>query len=225
MHGLYASFMPKPIFGINGSGMHVHQSLWKEGKNAFFGGQNGKYMLSDIARHFIAGQLNHAKAISAITAPTVNSYKRLVPGYEAPVYLCWGQTNRSALIRIPSYSKGRDNSVRAELRCPDPSANPYLAFAAMLIAGIDGIKKKMQPPEPTEEDVYEFDEKKLCERGIGTLPGSLREALIELKKDEVVFNSLGKHSKEKYLQAKFEEWDRFRTAVTDWELKQYFENH
>ncbi|MFH1256745.1 MAG: type I glutamate--ammonia ligase [Candidatus Diapherotrites archaeon] len=223
MHGLYASFMPKPIFGINGSGMHVHQSLWSQEKNAFFDGENGKYMLSETARQFIAGQLHHARALAAIVAPTVNSYKRLVPGYEAPVYLCWGQINRSALIRIPSYSKGRDYAVRAELRCPDPSANPYLAFAAMLSAGIDGIKKKMKPPEPVEEDVYEFDEKKLDEMKIATLPSSLKEALLELKKDEAIFNSLGKHSKQKYLEAKMAEWDRFRIAVTDWELSQYFE--
>src|SRR3989338_3304460 len=170
-HDLYASFMPKPIFGQNGSGMHVHQSLLdiKTGKNAFFdAGDN--YKLSAVAKSFIAGQLQHVKGMSAVTAPTVNSYKRLVPGYEAPVYICWAQINRSALIRIPRYSPGREKATRAELRCPDPSCNPYLAFAVMLKAGLDGIKNKMEPPKPVEEDVYEFDECKLETHGIDTLP-------------------------------------------------------
>ncbi|MBU4483948.1 glutamine synthetase family protein, partial [bacterium] len=154
-HELYATFMPKPIFGVNGNGMHVHQSLFdmKTNQNVFYDA-NGEYHLSDLARHFIAGQLHYARGISAILAPTVNSYKRLVPGYEAPVYICWAQINRSSLIRIPRYSKGREQSTRAELRCPDPSCNPYLAFAAMLKAGLEGIKNKMQPPKPVEEDVY-----------------------------------------------------------------------
>ncbi|MFH1587660.1 MAG: type I glutamate--ammonia ligase [Candidatus Diapherotrites archaeon] len=224
IHDLYASFMPKPLFGVNGSGMHVHQSLFdiKTEKNVFFDA-NDKYKLSKTAKHFIAGQLKHAKAIAALVAPTVNSYKRLVPGYEAPVYICWGQVNRSALIRIPRYSKGREESTRAELRCPDPSANPYLAFAAMLTAGLDGIEKEIELADAVEEDVYGFDDSKLKELNIDTLPGSLYESLQELKKDRVIFDSLGNHAKETYYNAKMKEWDRFRIQVTDWELGQYFD--
>lgn len=223
-HNLHATFMPKPIFGINGSGMHVHQSLFdlKKKKNAFYAADD-KYKLSETAKQFIAGQLQHAKAMSAVVAPTVNSYKRLVPGYEAPVYICWAQINRSALIRIPRYSPGREESTRAELRCPDPSANPYLAFAVMLKAGLDGIKNKMKIPEPIEEDVYEFDDSKLSELNIATLPSSLYDALLELKKDAVVFDTLGPHSKEIYYNAKMKEWDAYRIQVSEWELEQYLE--
>ena len=224
-HDLYASFMPKPIFGQNGSGMHVHQSLLdiKTGKNAFFdAGDN--YKLSAVAKSFIAGQLQHVKGMSAVTAPTVNSYKRLVPGYEAPVYICWAQINRSALIRIPRYSPGREQATRAELRCPDPSCNPYLAFAVMLKAGLDGVKRKLTPPEPVEEDVYEFDEAKLISRKIDTLPASLGEAMIELKKDKVVQEALGPHTYPLYIKAKKAEFDEFRLQVTKWELDKYFES-
>ncbi|MCR4335250.1 MAG: type I glutamate--ammonia ligase [archaeon] len=221
-HGLYASFMPKPIFGINGSGMHVHQSLFKNGENVFYD-SGGKYMLSATARHFIAGQLEHARALAAIIAPTVNSYKRLVPGYEAPVYISWGQINRSAMIRIPRYSKGRESGTRAELRCPDPSSNPYLAFAAMLSAGLDGIKKKLSPPDPVEESLYDFSEEKIAKLGIKTLPGSLIEAVGELEKDPILKEALGKHTFEKYIEAKKAEWDGYRLQVTPWELKRYLE--
>jgi len=223
-HGLHATFMPKPIFGENGSGMHVHQSLFdtKTGKNVFFDA-NDRYKLSWIAKSFIAGQLEHVRAMCPITAPTVNSYKRLVPGYEAPVYLCWAQINRSALIRIPRYSEGREQSTRAELRCPDPSCNPYLAFAVMLAAGLDGIKNKKQPPGPVEENVYEFDKEKLKEKGIGTLPHSLWQALEELEKDDVIKNALGNSFYERYIEIKKAEWDAYRIQVTEWERKRYFE--
>ena len=224
-HGLFASFMPKPIFGVNGSGMHVHQSLFdiKTGKNAFFD-PNDRYKLSKIAKSFIAGQLKNVKSMSAVVAPTVNSYKRLVPGFEAPVYICWAQINRSALIRIPRYSPGREQATRAELRCPDPSCNPYLAFAVMLKAGLDGIKNKLEPPTPVEEDVYEFDEAKLIEHRIDTLPASLGEALIELKNSHIMKEALGEHTYKIYLAAKKTEFDEFRLQVTKWEMEKYFES-
>jgi len=222
-HGLYAAFMPKPLFGVNGSGMHTHQSLFNlEGENAFFAADD-KYKLSQVAYSFIAGQMEHARGFSAVVAPTVNSYKRLVPGYEAPVYICWARINRSALIRVPGYSPGREQSSRAELRCPDPSCNPYLAFAAMLNAGLDGISRKLTPPPPVEEDVYHFDDARLKELGVNTLPGSLGEALEELAKDELLKSTLGKHTYEAFLRAKRAEWDEYRIRVTDWELKRYLE--
>lgn len=223
-NGLYASFMPKPVFGINGSGMHVHQSLFdiKAGKNAFFD-MNDRYKLSAIAKHFVAGQLEHVRGMSAVLAPTVNSYKRLVPGYEAPVYICWGQTNRSALIRIPRYSKGREESTRAELRCPDPSCNPYLALAVMLRAGLDGIKRKLQLGAPVEENVYEFNEEKRASENIKTLPHTLFGAVEEMKKDKVVEETLGKHLYPIYVRSKIAEWDEFRIQVTKWEIDKYLE--
>jgi len=223
LHGLHCTFMPKPIFGINGSGMHVHQSLFdKEGNNMFFDADDA-YKLSDTARSFIAGQLAHVREMSAIIAPTVNSYKRLVPGYEAPVYICWGQRNRSALIRVPRYSPGREKATRAELRCPDPSCNPYLAFAAMLHAGLDGVEKKMSPPDPVEEDVYEFNDDELEKFYIKTLPASLGEALSELEKSELMKKALGPHSFDQYVRNKKAEWDSFRLHVSDWETDRYLE--
>jgi glutamine synthetase len=222
-YDLYATFMPKPIMGINGSGMHTHQSLFDaQGRNAFFDAQD-HYNLSAVAYHFIAGQLHHARALAAVVAPTVNSYKRLTPGYEAPVYVCWARINRSALIRVPSYLPGREQSSRAELRCPDPSANPYLAFAAMLAAGLDGIERHLQAPEPVEEDVYHFDDRRLAELSITSLPGTLEEALDELEKDEVVRTALGDHVYEAFVRAKRAEWDEYRIQVTDWELNRYLE--
>jgi len=222
-HGLYATFMPKPIFGENGSGMHVHQSLFnKDGKNAFFDTED-KYKLSKTAKSFIAGQLKHIKGISAVTAPTVNSYKRLVPGYEAPVYICWAQINRSSLIRIPRYATGKEQATRCELRCPDPSCNPYLAFAVMLKAGLQGIKENLEPPAPVEEDVYEFDETKLKEHKIDTLPASLGEAIAALRESRVAKEALGEHSFKIYLAAKEKEYDEFRLQVTEWEHKKYLE--
>jgi len=223
-NGLFASFMPKPIFGKNGSGMHTHQSLFnKEGKNVFFD-VNDPYKLSATAKSFIAGQLKHIKDISVVTAPTVNSYKRLVPGYEAPVYICWAQRNRSALIRIPRYSPGREQATRAELRCPDPSCNPYLAFAAMLRAGLEGIKQKLQPPKPVEEDVYEFDKAKLIEHNIDTLPASLGEAIAAFRESKLAKETLGEHTFKVYLAAKEAEYDEFRLQVTEWEHKKYLES-
>jgi glutamine synthetase len=178
-HNLHATFMPKPIFGVNGSGMHTHQSLFdKNGKNAF-ADPNDEYGLSVVAKHFIAGQLHHARALAAVVAPLVNSYKRLVPGYEAPVYVSWARVNRSALIRVPKITPGRPEATRAEIRCPDASCNPYLAFAALLAAGLDGIRRKLPLPEPVEENLYAFDEDELVRRQISVLPGSLGEALEE----------------------------------------------
>lgn len=223
-HGLFASFMPKPIFGQNGSGMHVHQSLFdiKTGKNAFFDLAD-KYKLSKVAKSFVAGQLKHIKEILAVVAPTVNSYKRLVPGYEAPVYICWAQINRSALIRIPRYSPGREQATRCELRCPDPSCNPYLAFAVMLKTGLEGVKAKLEPPAPVEEDVYRFDKAKLMERKIDTLPASLGEAIGAFRQSKVAKEALGEHTFKIYLAAKEKEYDEFRLQVTKWELDKYFE--
>ncbi|HEY4720722.1 MAG TPA: type I glutamate--ammonia ligase, partial [Anaerolineae bacterium] len=219
-HDLYATFMPKPIFGINGSGMHTHQSLFSlEGKNLFFD-PNDPIKISALAYSYMTGQLKHARALAAIVAPTVNSYKRLVPGYEAPVYVCWAQMNRSALIRIPRYTTGNDQATRIELRFPDPSCNPYLAFAAILAAGLDGIEKKMVPPPNVNNvDVYHFTPEELKERGIATLPGTLEEALHELEKDEVVRDVLGKQLYEDYVRVKMGEWDEYRIRVSQWELE------
>jgi len=218
-NGLHCTFMPKPIAGVNGNGMHVHQSLWDvaTGDTAMFDGEN-EYGLSDTALHFIAGQLTHAKAITPIIAPLVNSYKRLVPGYEAPVYISWGRTNRSALLRIPRVTKGRYRSTRAELRCPDPSANPYLAFAVMLAAGLDGVEKRLTPPRAAEEDLYQVDE---ARTSLGILPGDLGEAIDELKQDEIIQNALGQHVYERYVEAKTLEWNEYRLYVTQWELNRY----
>ncbi|MCJ7432601.1 MAG: type I glutamate--ammonia ligase [Anaerolineales bacterium] len=223
-HGLTASFMPKPVFGINGSGMHCHQSLFDEkGENLFFDGKD-EFKLSKLAYSFIAGQLSHARALAAVVAPTVNSYKRLVPGYEAPVYIGWAQSNRSALIRIPRYTDGRDKAMRAELRFPDPSSNPYLAFTVMLAAALDGIDKKMTPPAPLNNvNLYNLDKAERTKMGVGELPGSLAEALTELEKDEVVKTALGTSTYETFARAKWEEWDEFRIHVTDYEIERYLE--
>ncbi len=223
-HDLVASFMPKPIYGINGSGMHCHQSLFDaQGNNLFFDEQD-EFKLSKIAYHFIAGQLKHARALAAVVSPTVNSYKRLVPGYEAPVYIGWAQINRSALIRIPRYNEGRPKSVRAELRFPDPSSNPYLAFCAMLAAALDGIEKKMNPPAPLNNvNLYHLTKEERAKMGVGELPGSLAEALIELDKDEVLKTALGATIYEAFKRAKWEEWDDYRLHVTDYEVERYLE--
>ena len=223
-HGLYATFMPKPFFGINGSGMHTHQSLWdvKKDRNAFADPKD-PYGLSDVARSYIAGILEHARGMIAVLAPLVNSYKRLVPGFEAPIYIGWARINRSALIRIPQISAGQVNSTRIELRCPDPSSNPYLAFAAMLAAGLDGIERKLTPPEPVEENLYHFDAAKLEKRKIKQLPGTLREALDELAADKVIGEALGDHVLERFVEAKTEEWDEYRMQVSAWEVERYLE--
>ena len=223
-YDLHATFMPKPLSGINGSGMHVHQSLFdlKRKCNVFYD-EKDRYKLSQTAYYFIAGQLAHIKAMSAILSPIVNSYKRLVPGFEAPVYISWARMNRSALIRVPRIFAERPESTRVELRCPDPSCNIYLALAVMLKAGLDGIKKKLKPPAPVEEDIYDFNEAKLTEKKIDTLPYSLWYALKELKKDLIIREALGQHTYERYIEAKTKEWDEFRVQVTKWELDKYLE--
>jgi glutamine synthetase len=219
-HGLFATFMPKPIFGENGSGMHCHQSLFTKDGNAFYDADN-EYKLSETAMSFMAGLLKHARALSAIVAPTVNSYKRLTPGYEAPVYVCWAQRNRSALVRVPRYTPGREQSTRVELRFPDPSANPYLAFAAMLEAGLDGIENGLVPPDPINEDVFEWTPAELAEHNVGVLPGTLIEAMDALAEDDVVKGALGSHIYEAYDRAKRAEWDEYRIHVSAWEIERY----
>jgi glutamine synthetase len=223
-HGLVASFMPKPVFGINGSGMHCHQSLFDEQGNNLFYDPNDEYHLSPIAYGFIAGQLAHARALSAIVAPTVNSYKRLVPGYEAPVYIGWAQINRSALIRIPRYTEGREKSTRAELRFPDPSANPYLAFAAMLAAALDGIDNQIACPAPLNNiNVYHMTPEERSNLGVAELPGSLTEALREFEGDQVLIDALGPEIYQAFHRAKWAEIEEYRMRVTDWELERYLE--
>lgn len=224
-HDLVASFMPKPIYGINGSGMHCHQSLFdEEGNNLFFDNSN-EFKLSPLAYHFIAGQLKHARALAGVVAPTVNSYKRLVPGYEAPVYIGWAQTNRSALIRIPRYTEGMDKATRCELRFPDPSANPYLAFNAILAAALDGIDNQLNPPKPLNDvNVYELTAAERKELGVGELPGSLYEALMALDSDDVVKGAFDPMLYQAFLRGKLAEWDEFRTYVTDWEVKRFLES-
>ena len=216
-HGLHATFMPKPIFGINGSGMHMNQSLFRNGQNAFFD-QNGHKQLSEDAFHFIGGLLKHARSMAAITNPTINSYKRLVPGYEAPVYLAWSASNRSALIRIPAK---RGASTRVELRNPDPSCNPYLAIAVALAAGLDGIKNKIKPPAETTANIYHMNADERAAEGIDSLPASLLEAIGELKANEVMRKTLGEHVFAKFIQGKMQEWDEYRVRVHEWEIDKY----
>lgn len=222
-YNYYASFMPKPIHGVNGSGMHTHQSLWKNGKNAFYE-KTDKYGLSKVAYSFLAGQLTHVREIAGVFAPTVNSYKRLTPGFEAPVYACWARVNRSALIRVPKVSRGyEDKATRIEIRCPDPSSNPYLTFAVLLKAGLDGIKKGMKAPNPVEENLFEFDDEKLAKYYINKLPAGLNEAMMEIEKGKIVRETFGEYTWKRYLEAKKAEWDQFRTYVTDWETSTYLE--
>ncbi len=216
-HGLHATFMPKPVFGINGSGMHTNMSLMKDGKNAFYDPET-ELGLSDTAMYFIAGLLKHVKGIAAVSNPLVNSYKRLVPGYEAPVYLSWSASNRSALIRVPA---ARGMGTRVELRCPDPSCNPYLEMALCLAAGLDGIKNKLTPPAGTNKNIFAMSPEELAADGIDSLPGSLEEALVEFQKDPFIKEALGEHIYTKYLEGKEHEWDRYRTSVSDWEIGNY----
>ena len=222
---LHATFMPKPIAGINGSGMHVHQSLFStDGQNLMFE-ENGTYHLSDLAKSFIAGQLHHIKGLNAIINPTVNSYKRLVVGYEAPVNVAWGQRNRSVLIRVPRYTPGHEKAVRVEIRCPDPSANPYLAFASLLAAGLDGIEKKMEVPEPVEDDIFEMSREEMEERGIGSVAANLKEAIDALATNDMLRESLGDFTTDKLIEAKTAEWDDYRVSVSPWEIERYLETY
>ncbi|MDD4466069.1 MAG: glutamine synthetase family protein [Dehalococcoidales bacterium] len=218
--GVYATFMPKPLFGENGSGMHVHQSLFKGESNAFFDKNDG-YHISAIARHYIAGILRYAPEFTAITNQWVNSYKRLVPGYEAPVYLSWARRNRSDLVRVPEYKPGREKSTRIELRSPDPACNPYLAFAVMLSAGLEGIKNKYELCAPIEENVYEMSEQERAAKGIGTLPSSLNEAIGLAENSQLVKKALGEHVFKAFIQNKKIEWDKYRIQVTEYELNRY----
>jgi len=216
-YGMHATFMPKPVFGINGSGMHVNMSLMKDGKNAFFDPSND-IGLSETATQFIAGLLKHVKGMTAVTNPLVNSYKRLVPGYEAPCYLAWSAANRSALIRIPAT---RGNSTRVELRCPDPAANPYLALAICLKAGLDGIRNKMTPPEQVYTSIFSMTPEERAAQGIENLPASLEESLVELRKDPMALDVMGEHIFERYVEAKTDEWDNYRTRISQWEIDEY----
>lgn len=219
-NGCYATFTPKPVFGQNGSGMHTHMSLFKDGRNAFFD-MKGIYHLSDTALSFIAGILKFAPEITLITNQWVNSYKRLVPGYEAPVYISWAQRNRSDLIRIPMYKPGKEQSTRIEYRAPDPACNPYLTFAVLLQAGLEGIRNKLQPPPPVEENVYEMSEEERKERGINSLPGSLIEAIKLCEGSKLVAYTLGSHVLKNFIENKKIEWDNYRKQITDYEIKTY----
>lgn len=219
--GYYASFMPKPVYGQNGSGMHVHQSLFKAGKNLFHDAKD-KQHLSKTARAYLAGLLKHMREIAAVTNQWVNSYKRLVPGFEAPVYIAWAQRNRSALIRIPIYKPGKEKATRIELRCPDPACNPYLAFSVMLAAGLRGVEEGYALRTAVEEDIYEMNSEERKKHGIESLPGSLSEAVDALEKSKLVRETLGEHVFEKFVQNKRIEWDNYRTQVTDYELDAYY---
>ena len=218
--GVYATFMPKPVFGINGSGMHVHQSLFKGNNNAFFD-ENDEHHLSKVAKCYIAGLLRYAPEITAVNNQWVNSYKRLVPGYEAPVYLSWARRNRADLIRVPEYMPGKEKATRIEFRSPDPACNPYLAFSVMLAAGLEGIEKEYEVPDPVEENVYEMTEEERKRRAIGTLPGSLWEAIQLAEKSELVQKALGDHVFDAFIKNKRIEWDQYRSQVTGYELKRY----
>lgn len=219
-HGVYATFMPKPVFGENGSGMHVHQSLFKGKKNMFFNAKD-EWSLSEVGKSYIAGLLKHAPEITSIIAQWVNSYKRLVPGYEAPVYVAWARRNRSALVRVPMYKPGKELATRCELRCPDPACNPYLAFAVMLAAGMKGIEEGYKLPDPVEEDIFEMTPKQLKKHKIISLPGSLGEAVEITAKSALVKECLGDHVFEKFVENKRIEWDAFRIHVSQWELDRY----
>ncbi len=219
-HNVYATFMPKPVFGINGSGMHVHQSLFRGDQNAFFD-TNDSYNLSKEAKAYMAGLLKHGPEITAVTNQWVNSYKRLIPGYEAPVYLSWARRNRSALIRVPEYQPGKEKATRIEFRSPDPACNPYLAFAVLLAAGLEGIEKGYEPPEPLEENVYEMSAEGRQQRDIGILPGSLWEAIQLAESSEIVRKALGDHVFNAFIKNKKIEWDRYRAQVSEFEIKEY----
>ena len=223
-HGLHATFMPKPLEGINGSGMHTHQSLYRlDGGGNAFADENDPYGLSTIARQFMAGLLGHARGMAAVFAPLVNSYRRLVPGFEAPVYIGWANSNRSALIRVPAVRQHKRVATRVELRCPDPACNPYLAFATMLACGLDGIERDLPLPEPVEESLFHFTAEDLAHRNVGTLPSTLGEAVQELQRDRTVREALGEHIYTHLVDAQQQEWDAFRRHVTPWERERYLE--
>jgi glutamine synthetase len=219
-NGVYATFMPKPLFGENGSGMHTHQSLFKDDRNAFFDADD-QWHLSEVGKQFIAGQLRHARELSAVFAQWVNSYKRLVPGYEAPVYVAWSRRNRSALIRIPLYKPGAEQATRAEIRCPDPACNPYLTFAALLHAGLEGIEKGYELPEPMERNLYHLTAEERREQGIVSLPETLGEAIDEFAASDLMRTAFGDHIFDNYVKLKRQEWDDYRVQLTQWELERY----
>lgn len=218
--GCYATFMPKPLFGMNGSGLHIHQSLFQDGTNAFYDPQDSNF-LSGVAKNYVAGLLRHIREITAICNQWVNSYKRLVPGYEAPVYISWGRKNRSALVRIPIYKPGKEKASRIELRSPDPACNPYLAFTAILAAGFKGIEEKWSLPAAVEEDIYQMDARERQRKKITLLPGSLIEAIQETEKSTLLKEALGEHIFTKFIDNKKIEWDMYRTQVTNYEIKEY----
>jgi glutamine synthetase len=219
-YGFYATFMPKPLFGENGSGMHTHQSLFKGGRNAFYDA-NDQYYLSDVAKSFIAGQLKHAREISALFAQWVNSYKRLVPGYEAPVYVAWSRRNRSALIRVPLYHPGKEQATRCEIRSPDPACNPYLCFAGLLQAGLEGIEKGYELPEPMERNLYHLSPDERKKLGIEQLPETLGEAIEIASESELILKTLGEHVFTRFVEIKRQEWEDYRTQLSAWELEKY----
>ena len=219
-YGWHATFMPKPLFGENGSGMHTHQSLFSQGTNAFFDADD-QYFLSDVGKAFIAGQLKHAREISSIFAQWVNSYKRLVPGFEAPVYVAWSRRNRSALVRVPLYHPGKERATRMELRCPDPACNPYLTFAALLHAGLEGIEKGYELPEPMEKNLYHLSGEERRRLGIEQLPENLGEAIELTAESELVLRTLGEHMFNRFIEIKRQEWDDYRVQVTQWERDRY----
>ena len=219
-HGKYATFMPKPIYGINGSGMHVHQSLFKGKKNAFFS-KTDRSHLSDTAKYFVAGILKHVPEITAVTNQWVNSYKRLIPGYEAPVYICWAQMNRSALVRVPMYKPGKEKATRIEFRSPDPAANPYLAFSVMLAAGLEGMKKRYRLPKASEDNIYRMTEKERARSGIQSLPEDLYEAIKLTEKSKLVKEALGEKLFEHFIRNKYMEWDEYKAQVSKYEIDKY----
>ncbi len=219
-YGWHATFMPKPLFGQNGSGMHTHQSLFQGDRNAFYDADD-QYFLSEVGKAFIAGQLRHAREISSIFAQWVNSYKRLVPGYEAPVYCAWSRRNRSALVRVPLYHPGKEQATRMELRCPDPACNPYLTFAALLQAGLEGVEKSYELPEPMDKNLYHLSPDERKRLGIEQLPETLGEAIELTAESELVLRTLGEHMFNRYVEIKRKEWEDYRVQVTPWELDRY----
>jgi glutamine synthetase len=219
-YGFYATFMPKPLYGENGSGMHTHQSLFKDGRNAFYD-PDDQFYLSEVAKSFIAGQLKHAREISALFAQWVNSYKRLVPGFEAPVYVAWSRRNRSALIRVPLYHPGKEQATRCEIRSPDPACNPYLCFAALLQAGLDGIEKGYELPEPMEKNLYHISADERRRLGIDQLPETLGEAVEIAAESELVLKTLGEHVFTRFVEIKRQEWDDYRSQLSQWEIERY----